>query len=107
MVVGATTPAAMACRKFLMHIAADQGAGPNLSFAAYVSHLITSGVVPVRYQAWVDQIRIRQRWTILTLRQIGDADNSRNPRLPRKRCGGTSCVQRHKPLWLPCWRSQG
>lgn len=54
---GAFTPAVLACRKILMHIAVDQKADEGLTFLEYVEHLATNGFVPPNGKGWVDHIR--------------------------------------------------
>lgn len=58
MSVSAYTTAAMACRKLLMHIAVERGAGQNQSFAYYVQWLVDNHYVPPGGDAWVSQIRL-------------------------------------------------
>jgi len=53
----AYTPAVLACRKILMHIAVDQKAKPGLNFLEYVEYLATNGFVPPNGRGWVDHIR--------------------------------------------------
>jgi len=54
---GAYTPAVLACRKILVHIAVDQKAKPGMNFLEYVEHLANSGFVPPNGTGWVDHIR--------------------------------------------------
>lgn len=54
---GAYTPAVLACRKLLMHIAVERGATPGRNFVEYVEHLAASGYVPPDGKGWVDYIR--------------------------------------------------
>jgi len=54
---GAYTPAVLACRKILMHIAVAEGAAPGESFLQYVTFLASKGYVPPKGQGWVDHIR--------------------------------------------------
>ncbi len=53
----AYTPAVLACRKILMHIAVDKGATPDQTFQQYVEYLAKSGFVPPDGRGWVDHIR--------------------------------------------------
>lgn len=57
MAVAAYTSAEGTCRKILMHVAADKGAGENLSFAQYISYLEKQGFVTPPMKPWVDLIR--------------------------------------------------
>ena len=57
--VGAATGTVMLCRKILMHVAVDRGAGEDLSFLAYVDWLVAEGWIPRGGQPWVDFIRRR------------------------------------------------
>jgi hypothetical protein len=54
---GAYTPAVLACRKILMHIAVDQKAKEGGSFLDYVEYLAANGFVPPNGKGWVDHIR--------------------------------------------------
>jgi hypothetical protein len=56
---GAPTSAILACRKLLMHVAVEKGAGPNLKFIEYVEYLSTKGYIPPDSKEWVDEIRER------------------------------------------------
>lgn len=40
-----------------MHIAVEQGAGPNLEFVKYVDYLVDNHFAPPNSKSWVDQIR--------------------------------------------------
>lgn len=51
------TAAVMLSRKILMHIAADQGAQPDLRFQQYVDYLSNQGFIPPNGKHWVDHIR--------------------------------------------------
>lgn len=53
----AFTPAVLACRKILMHIAVNLGAAEGKGFLEYVNFLAAKGYVPPNGQAWVDHIR--------------------------------------------------
>lgn len=55
--VAAYTSVVLACRKLLMHIGVEQGAGEGESFVSYVDHLAAKGFVPPNGKAWVDVIR--------------------------------------------------
>lgn len=55
----AFTPAVLACRKILMHIAVERGAEEGLSFMQYVQYLAEKGYVPPNGKGWVDHIRKR------------------------------------------------
>jgi hypothetical protein len=55
--VKAFTAAVLACRKLLMHIAAEQKAETGKSFIYYVEYLANNGYVPPNGKGWVDQIR--------------------------------------------------
>jgi len=55
--VGADTSAVLTCRKLLMHLAVERGAGQDLSFIKYVEYLAGQGYVPPDGQPWVDHIR--------------------------------------------------
>lgn len=57
--VNAFTPAVLAARKLLMHVAVAQGAREGLPFTAYVDHLAQAGFVPPTGRNWVDYIRTR------------------------------------------------
>jgi len=59
MSVSAYNATVMACRKILMHIAADQGAGDDKSFKQYVDWLVANHYVPPGGAGWADQIRDR------------------------------------------------
>ena len=51
------TSAQMIARTILMHIAVEQGADENLSFAKYVEYLDSKGYIPPNGKGWVDFIR--------------------------------------------------
>lgn len=53
----AYTPAVLACRKMLMHIAVDKSAPAGLSFMEYVEFLSSNGYIPPDGKGWVDHIR--------------------------------------------------
>ncbi|MEU3465971.1 DUF4145 domain-containing protein [Streptomyces sp. NPDC006733] len=55
--IGAYTSAEMMCRKILMHVAVDKGAGAGQTFAAYLSYLSDEGYTTPPMRAWVDVIR--------------------------------------------------
>jgi hypothetical protein len=55
----AYTACVLACRKLLMHIGVDRGAGDNLRFIQYVEYLAQNGYVPPNGRGWVDHIRQR------------------------------------------------
>lgn len=57
MAVAAYSTAMMACRKLLMHIAVEKGAGKNENFKSYVEWLAQNHYVPPGGNAWVDEIR--------------------------------------------------
>jgi hypothetical protein len=57
MAVNAFTGTELICRKILMHVAVEKGAGPGESFAKYVTHLEDQGYVTPPMKGWVDQIR--------------------------------------------------
>ncbi len=51
------TASQMIARTLLMHIAVEQGADDNQSFAYYVNYLESKGYIPPNGKAWVDFIR--------------------------------------------------
>lgn len=55
--VGAYTAGELMCRKILMHVAVDKGAGGNKSFAHYIDYLTSKGYITPPMKPWVDQIR--------------------------------------------------
>ena len=55
--IAAYTAAVMLCRKLLMHIAVEKGAGENQSFKAYVDYLDSNGYLPPDSKDWVNHIR--------------------------------------------------
>jgi len=57
--VSAYTPAVLACRKILMHVAVDQKAKENQSFVDYVEYLDKNGIIPKGARPWVDHIRTK------------------------------------------------
>jgi hypothetical protein len=57
MSVAAYNTAVMACRKLLMHIAEDRGAGGNRTFKQYLDWLVENHYVPPGGEGWVDRIR--------------------------------------------------
>lgn len=59
MSVNSFTAAVLACRKLLMHIAVENGAAENQSFATYVKYLADEGFAPPRSTPWIDRIRVK------------------------------------------------
>lgn len=59
MAASAWNTAVMACRKLLMHVAAERGAEDDKSFKYYVDWLVTNHYVPPGGDVWVGQIRER------------------------------------------------
>ena len=57
--VSAFTPAVLACRKLLMHIAVEKGAEEGKQFAYYVGYLNEKHFIPPDGKGWVDYIRKR------------------------------------------------
>lgn len=55
----AYTACVLMCRKLLMHVGVDQGAGENRSFRYYVDYLFEKGIIPSNAKEWVDRIRER------------------------------------------------
>ena len=55
--VGSYTASVLCCRKLLMHIAVDKGAGTNLPFTSYVKYLADNHIIPIGSAGWVDHIR--------------------------------------------------
>jgi len=55
--VNAFTAAVLCCRKLLMHVAVEKGAPTGATFAKYVDHLQSGGLLPVGGKDWVDHIR--------------------------------------------------
>lgn len=53
----AFTVAVLGCRKLLMHITVEKGAGENLGFVEYVNYLEANHYAPPNSQPWVDKIR--------------------------------------------------
>lgn len=53
----AHTPAVLACRKLLMHIAVNLEAPEGQSFIQYVEYLAAKAYIPPGGKAWVDHIR--------------------------------------------------
>ena len=51
------TSAQMIARTLLMHIAVEQGAEENNSFADYINYLDSNGYIPPNGKTWVDFIR--------------------------------------------------
>jgi hypothetical protein len=51
------TASVLLCRKMLMNIAVQQGAGEGLKFIEYVNFLADKGFVPPNGKHWVDHIR--------------------------------------------------
>ncbi|MBX3050717.1 MAG: DUF4145 domain-containing protein [Caldilineaceae bacterium] len=56
---GAYTACVLACRKLLMHLAAEQGAEDGLTFIKYVEFLRDNHYIPPGGEPWVDSIRRR------------------------------------------------
>jgi DNA-directed RNA polymerase subunit RPC12/RpoP len=57
MSVPAHTGAVLLCRKILMHVAVEVGAGTGLKFIEYVEYLADQHYVPPNAKGWVDHIR--------------------------------------------------
>jgi hypothetical protein len=57
MSVAAPNTSVMACRKLLMHIAAERGAGEDRTFKQYVEWLVQNHYVPPGGEGWADHIR--------------------------------------------------
>ncbi len=57
MSVSAYNTAVMACRKLLMHVAHERGAGEKKNFKQYVAWLVENHYVPPGGEGWADQIR--------------------------------------------------
>lgn len=57
MAVSAFTPAVLAARTILMHVAVDIGAAENKNFEFYVNYLVDNHYVPPNSKGWVDRIR--------------------------------------------------
>lgn len=55
---GAFTGAVLLCRTLIGHIAEAHGAAKKAPFKAQIEHLINEGVVPRKFHAWIDVIRI-------------------------------------------------
>ncbi len=53
----AYTASVLACRKLLMNVAVNLGAGEGLKFIEYVDYLVNNGHVTQSCRSWVDQIR--------------------------------------------------
>jgi len=72
----AYTPAVLACRKILMHVAVEQGAEEGNSFASYVQFLADKGYVPPNGRHWVDHIRTKSNEANheITLMSQGEAE---------------------------------
>lgn len=51
------TASVLLCRKMLMNIAVQQGAGEGLKFIEYVNYIADKGYVPPNGKHWVDHIR--------------------------------------------------
>ena len=51
------TSAVLTLRKLLMHVAVEQGAEPNKSFATYVGYLDENHWIPPNGREWVDKLR--------------------------------------------------
>jgi Domain of unknown function (DUF4145) len=74
MAANAYTPAVLACRKLLMHIAVAQGADAGQAFTAYVEHLSSKGFVPPTGKKWVDYIRSKSNEANHEIKLMGRAD---------------------------------
>ncbi len=70
----AFTPAVLAARKLLMHIAVDKGAKPGETFQSYVEYLANSGYVPPDGKVWVDHIRNKGNEANHEIRLMSQAD---------------------------------
>ena len=57
--VDAVTGAVMLCRKILMNVSVDKGAGEDLRFAEYVQWLVDEGYAPRGSEGWVKYIKDR------------------------------------------------
>lgn len=57
--VNAFTSVGLCCRKLLMHIAVDLGAGQGLKFIEYVNYLDAENYIPRNSKKWVDIIRTK------------------------------------------------
>jgi hypothetical protein len=55
--VGAYTAAVLVCRKILMNVAVNKGAGQGEQFIKYVEYLDSKGYIPPDGKKWVDHIR--------------------------------------------------
>ena len=55
--VNSFTSVILSCRKLLMHIAVEKGAGENLKFIQYVEYLSEKNYIPPDAKGWVDHIR--------------------------------------------------
>lgn len=55
--VGAYTGVELICRKILMHVAADKGAGEGEPFASYIEYLAEQGYVTPTMWPWVKRIK--------------------------------------------------
>jgi hypothetical protein len=77
MVVNAYTPAVLACRKLLMHVAVSQGAEAGENFLACVDYLHANGFVPKNAGKWLDYIRKRGNFAThqIALMKQGDAES--------------------------------
>jgi Domain of unknown function (DUF4145) len=51
------TASVLVCRKMLMNIAVEEGAGEGMKFIEYVTYLSDKGYVPPNGKHWVDHIR--------------------------------------------------
>lgn len=71
---GSFTPAVLATRKLLMHIAVDKGAAAGQSFLSYVEHLANAGYVPPDGKGWVDHIRTKGNEANHEIRLMGQKD---------------------------------
>lgn len=57
MAARAYTGVELICRKILMHVAVEKGAGPGLKFIEYIGYLEQQGYVTPPMKPWVDVIR--------------------------------------------------
>lgn len=70
----AYTPAVLATRKMLMHVAVDKGAAEGQSFHSYVEYLAAKGFVPPNGRGWVDHIRTKGNEANHEIRLMSKAD---------------------------------
>jgi hypothetical protein len=59
MKINAFTPAVLACRKILMHVAVEKGAKKGESFVSYVNYLDSAGYIPPDGNAWVERLKTK------------------------------------------------